>query len=80
MRNAAALFAATIALMTALTMPALAKNSDSQKAEEKSASSTCHSYQMAADGSWTALPCAELGAAPRAQRKVQTQGANEDER
>lgn len=77
MRIAAVLFASAVAALAGLT-PALAKNSDAQKADEKSASSTCHSYEMAADGSWTALPCQELGAPSHAQRKSTTQDPGQD--
>jgi hypothetical protein len=49
---------AAFALATAA--PALAKDAaSSQKPDDQSAS--CHSYQMAADGSWTMLPCHEAG-------------------
>ena len=48
-------------LAGALTTPVLAKNSNSQQAEEKSAASTCSAYQQAPDGSWTQLPCKETG-------------------
>ena len=42
--------------------PAAAKNATpAQKTEEQSISATCHSYQMAADGTWTVLPCHEAG-------------------
>jgi uncharacterized membrane protein len=52
---------AVVALALA-TGPALAKNAaPSQKTEDKSDSATCHSYQMAADGSWSVLPCHEAG-------------------
>ncbi len=69
MRIAGALFAGSVAALAVLMAPALAKNSDVQKPDEKSASSTCHSYQMAADGTWTALPCQELGISPPARPK-----------
>ena len=47
----------------ALPAPALAKNAapPPQKTEDQSVSASCHSYQMAADGSWSALPCHEAG-------------------
>ncbi|MGY8662241.1 hypothetical protein Q3C01_07720 [Bradyrhizobium sp. UFLA05-109] len=48
-------------LAGALTPPVLARNSNSQQAEEKSAASTCSAYQQAPDGSWTQLPCKETG-------------------
>lgn len=44
-----------------MTVPALAKNSELQKTDEKSTPPSCHAYQQAADGSWTALPCQEFG-------------------
>ncbi len=80
MRIAGVLFAGSVAALAVLTTPALAKNSDAQKADEKSASSTCHSYQMGADGSWTALPCQELGTSPHAQHKATTQSQGEESR
>jgi len=58
------IFAGSVIALTALAAPALAKGSDAQKSEDKQASQTpssCHAYQQAADGSWTALPCAENG-------------------
>jgi uncharacterized low-complexity protein len=46
----------------AVAAPALAKNAaPAQKTDEQSVSASCHSYQMAADGSWTVLPCHEAG-------------------
>ncbi|GLR90450.1 hypothetical protein [Bradyrhizobium iriomotense] len=48
-------------LAGALTAPALARNSNSQQTDEKSAASTCSAYQQAPDGSWTQLPCKETG-------------------
>ena len=61
MRIKRAIFAGSIAAMAAMTAPALAKNSTAQKTDEKPASSSCHAYQQAADGSWMQLPCQELG-------------------
>jgi ABC-type phosphate transport system substrate-binding protein len=51
-----------IGSLTALALaaaPALAKNAAPAQKTEDSAS--CHSYQMAADGSWSVLPCHEAG-------------------
>jgi hypothetical protein len=46
----------------AAAAPVLAKNAaPAQKTDEQSVSASCHSYQMAADGSWTVLPCHEAG-------------------
>ena len=52
--------ASVLAVSAALAAPAQAKNSDAQKAEDKTASSSsCSAYQQAPDGSWTQLPCKE---------------------
>jgi hypothetical protein len=58
MRIAHLVFAGTLAASAALVTPALAKNSDAQKGEDKSVtSSSCSAYQQAPDGSWEQLPC-----------------------
>jgi hypothetical protein len=50
----------SIALLAVAAAPALAKDAGPPaKIEDQSAS--CHSYQMAADGSWSVLPCHEAG-------------------
>ena len=52
---------AALAVAAAAT-PALAKNAaPAPKAEDQAVSASCHSYQMAADGSWSVLPCHEAG-------------------
>ena len=51
-----------VALLALAAAPALAKDAGpSPKIEDQSVSATCHSYQMAADGSWSVLPCHEAG-------------------
>ena len=61
----AILFGSAVALLT-LAAPTLARNSSAHshtaKATEAPAASSCHAYQQAADGSWTQLPCQEMGA------------------
>jgi hypothetical protein len=69
MRIARAIFAGAIAALTVLTVPALAKNSAVQKADEPSAASPCHSYEQEADGSWKPVPCQELGPGQQAQHR-----------
>jgi hypothetical protein len=60
MRIAKLTLIGSIAAFALAATPALAKNAaPSQKADDQSAS--CHSYQMAADGSWSVLPCHEAG-------------------
>lgn len=62
MRIARLTFIGSVAALAIAVAPALAKNTGPpQKDEDKSTSSSCHAYQMAADGSWTVLPCQEAG-------------------
>jgi len=60
MRIAKSIFVGSLAALVAA--PALAKNSDGQKTVDKQASVSCQAYQKAPDGSWTSLPCGEIGA------------------
>jgi len=60
MRIAKSIFVGSLAALVAA--PALAKSSDGQKTEDKPASTSCKAYQRAPDGSWTPLPCGEIGA------------------
>jgi hypothetical protein len=81
MRIAQSIFAGSTALML-LSAPALAKNSNAPKNDEKPASSpSCRAYQQAADGSWTERPCQE-GSASQAptQRKSATKTQDEETR
>ena len=78
MRFGHAIFVATIAALLAAAVPGLAKNAETPKASESTAAS-CHSYQMAADGSWTELPCQELGA-PTPSRKSTPRKTDEEDR
>ena len=54
--------AGSLAALLGVMAPASAKKADAQKStEEKSISSSCHTYQQAADGTWTEHPCEEVG-------------------
>ena len=78
MRIATMIFAGSVAALTALATPVLARNSDATKpAEDNASSSSCHAYQMAADGSWTQLPCQEEGATGQPARKSATRNGTE---
>jgi len=62
MRMVGVIFACLLAALFGAMAPTSAKKADAQKsAEEKSTSSSCHTYQQAADGTWTEHPCAEVG-------------------
>jgi hypothetical protein len=59
-----------------LTAPVLAKSSDAQQTDDKSASSPCRSYEQKPDGSWAQLPCQELGPPAQTQRKPATRSVD----
>lgn len=83
MRIAHLVFAGALVAGSALTAPAPAKNSDAQKGEDKSASSSsCSAYQQAPDGSWEQLPCKETGerSQPQTQHKSSAQRSDQGER
>jgi hypothetical protein len=82
MRIATVIFAGSVTALAHFATPALAKNPetqpDAQKADEKQPTSTCRAYQKAADGSWQAMPCQEMGAPADTKRKSAT--GNSDQR
>lgn len=82
MRSIHVVFAGALAAATVLTAPALAKNPDAQKGEEKSTSSSCSAYQQAPDGTWEPLPCKETGERPQPQTQNRSSqpGADRQER
>jgi hypothetical protein len=81
MRLGPAIVVASIAALLTLAAPGLARNADAPKTSEQPASSSsCHSYQQAADGSWIALPCQELGATPQPQHKSATRKTDQETR
>jgi hypothetical protein len=62
MRLAKMIFVGSLAALLGAMAPASARKADTRKAaEEKSISSSCHTYQQAADGTWTEHPCEEVG-------------------
>jgi hypothetical protein len=69
MRIKNATLAVSLAALAVITAPALARNTGAPKSDDKSTSSSCHAYQQAADGSWTELPCQELGSTGQTPRK-----------
>ena len=83
MRIAHLVFASALVASFVLTAPALAKNSNIQKDEDKStSSSSCSAYQQAPDGSWQPLPCKETGerGQPQTQQKSGMQSGDQGER
>jgi len=64
MRTVSALLGSLAALVFALALmsaPVLARNSNAQQTDDKSAPSPCHSRQQGPDGTWIEIPCQELG-------------------
>ena len=62
MRIAKITLIGAIAALAVAAAPARAKHAaPAQKTEDQPVSASCHSYQMAADGSWSVLPCHEAG-------------------
>ncbi|OCK59470.1 hypothetical protein [Bradyrhizobium sp. LMTR 3] len=83
MRLGQAIFFGSAAALLTLAAPTLARNSNANsqpaKTSEAPASASCHAYQQAADGSWTQLPCQEMGSkAP--QPKSASKNAEEETR
>jgi len=79
MRIIPVVFAGAVAM--ALTAPALAKNSDAQRSEDKStSSSSCSAYQQAPDGSWQPLPCKETGERSQPLRNISSSQQPADRR
>ena len=69
MRLGHAIFVATIAALFTLAAPG-----------QPAAPSSCHSYQQAADGSWSERPCQELGVSAQPQHKSATRKTDEQTR
>jgi hypothetical protein len=78
MRIARLIFLGSMAALAALAAPALAKNSNVPKTDDNS-TSNCHAYQQTADGSWTELPCQEMGvpSGEKTQHKPATRNPDE---
>jgi hypothetical protein len=88
MRITPLIFVGFIAALAAFSEPALARNSNSPananaQTDERSVSQGCHAYQKAPDGSWTEVPCQEVGhlsAAPTSRGKSATRTPDEETR
>ena len=74
MRTMQKLFS-SLAALALMTSPVLAKNSNTQPPDEKSAASPCHTLQRGPDGAWIEIPCQEVGAPAQAQPRPTGRGA-----
>jgi hypothetical protein len=77
MRIKHAIFVGSMAALASLTAPALAKHSDAPKTSDQSTSSPCSARQPMPGGTWTQLPCQELGSPKQAPRKSATRSSDE---
>jgi hypothetical protein len=77
MRIAATILAGSIAALAVLTAPVLARNSDAQRAGDKSASAPCTSYEQILNGEWKPIPCQEVGPGGPTQHKPSTGSGND---
>ena len=62
MRKSGRMLVGSIVVLAAMSAPVLA---ESQKADDKSAAAACTAYEQAPDGSWTPVPCREIGSGSR---------------
>ena len=79
MRITNAIIAGSFAALLALALPALAKNSDAPKTDDKSAVSPCRAYEQSADGEWKPIPCQEGSGAPTQHGHASTSSGSADE-
>lgn len=75
-----AIFVGTMAALASLAVPALARHSEVQKTSEQTASQGCSAQQRSEDGTWTTIPCQELGSPDQAPRKSATRSSEEQAR
>ena len=80
MRSGYALFLATTATLLTLAVPALARNADAQQSRDQPTAASCHAYQMTPDGTWTPVPCQEIGSSGAIQHKPASKSIDEEKR
>jgi hypothetical protein len=76
MRVLIAILLAAIANLAVLAGPSLAKTPDAQNTSDQPSSPSCDGYEQNADGSWTHLPCREIGPDTRANPKTSARSAD----
>jgi len=67
----------SLAALALMTVPVLARNSDTRPTDEKTVPSSCHSLQPGPDGSWIEIPCQELGSPAQPYRKPEGRSAEQ---
>jgi len=73
----ARVFLGSLAALALMTAPVLARDSNARPAEDRPATSSCHTMQRGADGEWISIPCEEIGTPaqpqPRSARGAETE-------
>ena len=80
MRIKQAIFVSSMAALASVPAAVLAKHSDAQKTSEQSASLPCSAAQQLADGTWTKIPCQELGSPQQTPHKSATRSSDKETR
>lgn len=81
MRKTFTILASLVTLaVTAVPAAAASQNSGDQKAGERQDSSSCHSYVQNPDGSWSPIPCQEIGPSTHPPHKSSGQGEDDPHR
>lgn len=76
MRKSAGILLGSIVALALASAPALAK---SEKADDKSAAGACSAYEKAPDGSWTPVPCREIGSGGRKHQESRRPPGDDDD-
>lgn len=80
MRLPYAIFVGAMAGLLTLAVPTLARNSSQPKTSEAPPSTSCEAYQQATDGTWTKLPCEEMGSRSPTQPRPASKNADDEAR
>jgi len=75
MRVKIAFFLGALATLAVLAAPSQAKTPDAQKTSDQPSSPSCDGYEQNPDGSWTHVPCQELGTGTPANPKTSPPGS-----
>ena len=75
MRKSGGILFGSIAVLAVASAPVLAK---SEKADDKSSAPACSAYEKAPDGSWTPVPCQEIGSGGRKHQESKQPSSEDD--
>lgn len=76
MRKSDRILLGSIVALALTSAPVLAK---SEKADDKSAAGACSAYEKAPDGSWTSVPCREIGSGGRKHQESRQPRSDDDD-